>query len=233
MATVADVITYARNLAQTDSNGISDTLGLAFTNDSLENLMRALMERDIDGGLINEVTIPFTPGTGVYPFPNGTLYSSAPTMYALKTMEINMSGTTQVDYLQGQQIDVSNLQFQTSFDWLRVNQPFTQPLYDTSGDTFEIFPTPQQAGSAKIKYWKVPTEYSTTSSTIAYPASLDYRCLSCRVAALYYKSQSDVPMAQIYDGEFQSRLQDIIKILAPGSQQPTKPEKLRMTGWNF
>lgn len=233
MALVSDAITYARQLAQTDSNGISDTLGLAFVNDSLENIIRALLERDIDSGLTNEVTIPFTPGTGVYGFPNGTLYSSAAAMYALKTMSVNMSGNTQINYLQAQQIDVSNLQFQTSPDWLRVNQPFTEPIYDQSGDTFEIFPTPQQAGNARVKYWKVPTEYSAVSSTIAYPVSLDYRCLSARMAALYYKTQNDLAMAKIYDDEYQARLQDIIKILAPGSQQPAKPEKLRMTGWQF
>lgn len=233
MATALDAITYGRQLAQTDSNGISDTLGLAFANDGLENFVRELIVRDIDGGLINEVTIPFTAGTGVYSFPNGTLYSSAAAMYALKTMEINMSGNAQVDYLQGQQVDVSNLQFQTSFDWLRVNQPFTQPLFDQSGDTFEIFPTPQQAGNARIKYWKVPTEYPNTSATIVYPLSLDYRCLSARIASLYYKSQEDDKSAATYDAEYQSRLQGIIKILAPGSQQPTKPEPLRITGWNY
>lgn len=232
MATsILSAITYAQQLAQTDVNGISSVLGLAFANDSLENMNRAMYERDIDSGMLNEVTIPLTGATS-YSFPNGTLYTNAPTMYALKTVSINTSGSTQANYLQANHVDVSNLQGQTSIDYLRLYQPTTYPLFDNYGDTFEVFPT-LSAGNVKIKYWKVPTEYPDVGAPIVYPQTLDYRCISARIASLYYKSQNDEKMAQIYETEYQNRLQDIIRILAPGTQQPLKAQALNITGWQY
>lgn len=228
MSTVANVITYARQLAQTDSNGITDTLGIAFASDALQNMTRALLERGIDAAQTQEsYTNLTTSSPNTYAWPSD--------MFALKTIEVNFVDSSQNNYLQAQQVDVANLQGKTSFDFLRANQPTQSPLVDNRGDTYEIFPTPVIAVTAGIRlfYYLTPTDYTATSDTVSYPQSLDYRCLSARIATLYAISQGQSEMVQVCEQEYQSRLKDIIKILAPGTQQPIKPEKLSLTGWNF
>lgn len=227
MALVSDVITYARQLAQTDINGLTDTVGLAFTNDALQNITREMLNRNIDAAQTQESYTNLTTN-------NPNTYAWPPDMFSLKTIEINYQDQTQQNYLQVTELEVSNIQ-NTSFDWLRVNQNQSFPLFDNRGDTFEIFPIPTSANAngVKIFYFLTPTEYATTASTISYPQSLDYRCLSCRVAALYAISQGDMNAYQIAEAEYAKRLHDIIAILAPASQQPTKPNRLVQTGWNL
>jgi hypothetical protein len=228
MSTLLNAITYARQLAQTDSNGITNTLGIAFGNDALQNMTRSLLERGVDASQTQESYTDLTTSS-----PN--TYAWPTDMFALKTIEVNFSDTGQNNYLQAEQVDVANLQGDTSFSYLRANQPTTAPLVDNRGDTYEIFPTPLVANSQGIRifYFLTPTEYTDTGDTIAYPCSLDYRCLSARIAALYATSQGDLEMAKACNEEYQARLQDIIRILAPGTQQPIKPQKLHLTGWDL
>jgi hypothetical protein len=228
MTTVLNVLTYARQLAQTDSNGISDTAGIAFTNDALQNMTRSLLERGIDASQTQETYCDLgvqSPNT--YAWPSD--------MWALKTIEINFTDTSANNYIQAEQVDIANLQGRTSFSYLRTNQPTSYPLVDNRGDTYEIFPTPLTTNSQGIRifYFLTPTEYTATSDTISYPQNLDYRCLAARVSALYKTSLGDMNGATVFNTEYDKRLQDIIKILAPGTQQPIKPQKLRLTGWNY
>lgn len=228
MSTVANAITYARQLAQTDSNGISDTLGIAFASDALQNMTRSLLEKGIDAAQTQEsYTNSSATSPNTYAFPTD--------MFALKTIEVNFTGSAQNNYIQAERVDVANLQGQTSFDWLRVNQSSSFPLVDNRGDTYEIFPnfTSVVVGAIRLFYFLTPTDYTATSDTISYPQSLDYRCLAARMAALYATSQGDLNMAKACNEEYQARLQDIIRILAPGTQQPIKPQKLTLTGWQY
>jgi len=233
--TVANALTYARQLLQTDSNGLTDTLGLAFANDALENITRTMFERGIDAAQTGEAYTTLLPSDnppGQFPWPSD--------MYALKTVEVNWNSSAQTNYLQAQPVDVSNIQF-VSFDYLRVNQPTTWPLFDNRGDTGELFPTPTVSTLIRIFYFKLPTEYTATSDSIVYPISLDYRCLAARVAALYALSQNQTGMKNrytvsimtSYENEYQTRLKDLVNILAPSSQQPTQPTPLQITGWNY
>lgn len=227
MSTVNDVLTYARQLAQTDNNGLTDTAGLAFCNDALQNMTRAMFARNIDAAQTQESYTNLTTNS-----PNTYLWPA--NMYALKTIEVNFSDQVQQNYLQAQEVEVANIQ-QNSFDWLRVNQSTNFPLFDNRGDTFEIFPTPQTANlnGVKIFYYLTPTEYTTTASTLAYPQTLDYRCLAARVAALYAISVADMNQFQVASSEYDRRLHDLINILAPASQQPIMPQKLIITGWQY
>lgn len=222
MATTAQsVITYARQLAQTDSNGITDALGLAFTSDALQNFIRALVERNINAAQIVESSATL-PATGIFAWPSD--------MWSLKTIEVNFTDTNQSNYLQAENLEMSNSQG-TSFDWLRLNQPSSMPLFSNHGDTGEIFPT--LGGSIKIFYFQTPTEYTATSDSVVYPATLDYRCLGARVAALYKTTLLDFEGAKVFNDEYQKRLDDIIRILAPASQQPISAEPLHISGWNY
>lgn len=228
MATsVLAAISYAQQLAQTDSNGINSVLGLALYNDALQTMTRDLVNRDIDAAQTQEAYRDLSTSS-----PNTYLWPTD--MFALKTIEVNFQDQNQQNYLQAMPMDVANIQ-NRSFDWLRVNQPSDQPLFDNRGDQFEIFPTPLTANTNGIRifYFLTPTEAPDVGTAISYPQTLDYRALSTKMAALYYKTQNDPNMAMVYENEYQGRIGKIINILAPSSQQPIQPTPLQITGWQF
>lgn len=228
MATsVLSAIQYTQQLAQTDSNNIGSVLGLALYNDALQTMTRDLVNRDIDAAQTQESYRDLSTTS-----PNTYLWPSD--MFALKTIEVNFTDQTQQNYLQATPMDVANIQ-NKSFDWLRVNQPQNQPLFDNRGDQFEIFPTPTTGNTNGIKifYFLTPTEALDVGTAISYPQTLDYRALSAKMASMYYKTQNDVPMAQVYEADYIERIKKIINILAPSSQQPIQPQPLQISGWDF
>lgn len=228
---VLSAIQYAQALAQTDSLGIGSVFGLALYNDAFQTETRDLVDRGIDAAQTQEsyadLNVPSDPTNGAtFPWPLD--------LYALKTIEINWQDQNPQNYLQAIPMDVANIQNQ-SFSWLRSNQTQTQPLFDNRGDTFEIFPTPKvsNAKGMRIFYFKTPTEVTDVGQGINYPQTLDYRALSCKMASLYYKSQNDPEMAQVYELEYQNRFNKMMQILAPASQQPIQPQSLHISGWTF
>ncbi len=228
MATsVLSAIQYAQQLAQTDSNGIGSILGLGLYNDALQTMTRDLVARNIDAAQTQESYTPLTTNS-----PN--TYAWPSNMYMLKTIEVNFQDQTAQNYVQAMPVDVANIQNQ-SFSWLRTNQSIASPLFDNRGDTFEIFPTPQTANAQGIRifYYLTPTEAPDVGTAIQYPQSLDYRALSCLIAARYYKTQNDTNMAAVYETEYRERIAKIINILAPSSQQPITPQPLAISGWRF
>lgn len=228
MATsVISAVTYAQQLAQTDSNGIGSILGLALYNDSLQTFHRDLLNRGIDASQTQEAYRDLTTNS-----PNTYLWPSD--MYMLKTIEVNWQDNTEQNYLQAKPIDVANIQG-VSFSYMRSNQDQTNPLFDNRGDQFEIFPTPTTANTNGIRifYYLTPTEAVDVGQAVQYPLTLDYRAASCKMASLYYKSQNDVNMAAVYEKEYLERVDKIIKILAPGTQQPITPTPLAITGWSY
>lgn len=227
MTSVLSAIQYTQQLAQTDALGIGSTLGLALYSDSLQTFHRDLINRGIDASQTQEAYRDLTTNS-----PNTYLWPSD--MYALKTIEVNWQDSTEQNYLQATPLDVANIQ-NVSFSWLRSNQNQQSPLFDNRGDQFEIFPTPQagNANGIRIFYYLTPTEPADVGQPIQYPATLDYRALSCKMAALYYKTQNDVEMAKVYEQEYVDRINKIIKILAPGTQQPITPQPLAITGWTY
>jgi len=228
MATsVLSAITYAQQLCQTDANNIGSVLGLALYNDALQTMTRDLLNRNLDAAQTRESYTDLTTNS-----PN--TYAWPTDMYALKTIEVNWQNTDEQDYIQAEAVDVANIQNQ-SFSWLRANQSTGTPLFDNRGDTFEIFPTPKSTNTAGIRifYYLTPTEATEVGQAIVYPQTLDYRALSCKMASMYYKTQSDDKMAAVYEKEYEERMKKIIRILAPGSQQPITPQPLSITGWTF
>ncbi len=227
MATsILSAITYAQQLAQTDSLGIGSVAGLGFYNDALQTMTRDLLNRGLDAAQTQEAYADIVGGQNTYAWPSD--------MYNLKTVEVNWRDNQAQNYLQTPTLDVANIQ-NVSFSYLRANQSQQQPLLDNRGDTFEIFPTPvaNNAQGIRIFYYLTPTEATDVGQAINYPQTLDYRALSCKMAALYYKSQSDLNQAQIFDQEYGQRLDKIIRILAPGTQQPIQPTPLQISGWSF
>lgn len=229
-ATVSSVITYAQQLAQTDSNGIGSVLGIAFYNDALQDMTRDLIERGIDASQTSEAyaTIAASDAQpGRFAWPSD--------MFALKTIEVDFTNSGTSSYLQAQKLDVANLQGTTTWDYLRVNQSTSFPQFTNHGDTGEIFPTPVAGSPAlvRIYYYLTPTEATVVSDSTAYPQTLDYRMLSAKMTSLYYKRQQNPDMAKVFEDDYQMRLGKVKNILAPQSKQPIQPEKLHITGWSF
>lgn len=229
MAQYSDAITYARQKAQTDSNGITDANGLAWSADALQDMTRIMFERDLDAAQTGEAYATLLPSDvppGKFTWPDD--------MYALKTVEVNFNGNAQQNYLQAQAVDVANIQF-VSFDYLRANQPTTWPLFDNRGNTGEIFPTPTVSTLIRIFYFKQPTEPTATSDTIPYPFSMDYRVIGDKIVTSFYESLGDskANFASKAEAKYQKRLNDTINILAPSSQQPIQPTPLQISGWQF
>lgn len=228
MATVSSAITYARQKAQTDSSGISDTNGLAWANNGLIDITRDLIVRGIDAAQVQEsyaTLSPSDPQPGRFAWPSD--------MFALKTIEVDYSASGGQNYLQASKLDVSNLQGRTSWDFLRLNQDTENPQFTNHGDTGEIFPTPQGATLIRIYYYLTPTEYSSVGDNINYPQSLDYRALGDKILIGYYESLEKWDSVQMWQGRYDKKLNDSVNILGPQSKQPIKPERLAITGWEF
>lgn len=228
MATsIFSAIQYTQQLAQTDSLGIGSTLGLSLANDALQTWTRDMLNRNVDAAQTQEAYRDLSTNS-----PNTYLWPSD--MFALKTIEVNFQDQVEQNYVASQVMDVANIQNQ-SFSWLRANQNQFEPLFDNRGDQFEIFPTPKLANAQGIRifYYLTPTEYADVGAPILYPQLLDYRTLSCKMASLYYKTQNDTEMANVFEMEYQERIKKIINVVAPGTQQPIQPTPLALTGWQY
>lgn len=232
MAAVSAAIAYARQKAQTDSNGITDTLGLAWANNGLLDITRDLIVRGVDASQTAEswtTSAASDTPPGQFAWPSD--------MWMLKTIEVDYTNTGGQNYIQAQKLDVANIQNGTSWDFLRVNQSTNFPQFTNHGDTGEIFPTPI-AGSpclVRIYYYLTPTEYTATSDTINYPQSLDYRSLGDKILVGYYQSLEKFDIAEKWEQSYQKKLNDAFNILAPQSKQPITPQSLNVgnNGWMF
>ena len=233
MSTLTDAINFARANTQVDTNGLTDANGLIWGNASMMDIRRTFIENGIDAAQVQEAYRSITAGQGTYLYPSDMFY--------LKTMELNYQDTNQQNYKTANQIDVSNLpnttQGGTSFDWMRVNQPITSPLYDDRGDWYEIFPTPVSANnlisSVKLFYYLQPTPYTTVSDTLAYPETLDYRILGKRIQMYYLRSLARIDEAKIIGDESMNDIIKLAKMLGTGEQQPQSTQGIAWTGNEF
>lgn len=227
MATLATVISFARAQAQTDSNGLTDANAIIFANEALLDYRRKMIAAGVDASQVQEAYTDLTANTGTYLYPTD--------MFWLKAIELNYADQTAQNYKTATQVDASNLPALQSFSFLRQNANPNTPNFDDRGDWFEVFPTPTAANTQGIRiiYFLEPTEYTTTSDTISYPESLDYRILGWRIAASYYKALNKFAEATSFDLEYEKKVTDIIKTLARGSQQPIQATTIPLTGWEF
>ena len=229
MATVANLLTFSRAQAQTDSNGLTDTNGIIFANEALVDFHRRLVKSGVDASQLQEAYRDGAVNTGTYLYPPDAIW--------LKAIELNYADTSEQNYKTAMQADVSNLPQGTSFSWLRKNADRNNPQWDDRGDWFEIFPTPTSADNVtqmmRIFYFLKPTEYTSTADTISYPPSIDYRILGWRVAANYLKSLGKIEEGEAFLLEYEKRVRDLIEFLSRGSQQPLQATPIQLTGWEF
>lgn len=227
MSTIADVLTFARTQAQTNTDGLSDANGIIFANEALVDFHRHLVNNGIDASQIQETYTTFsTPATGT------GLTALYPTdMLALKTIELNFTDTSAQNFVLATQVDVSNIPGASSFSQLRINQSTQVPLFDDRGDWYELFPA--KACTARIFYYLKPTEYTSTGDTISYPESQDYRILGWRVVADFYYSLDKFAQGDAFYLKYEERVKQYISTLGRGSEQPIQAVPIQLTGWEF
>lgn len=229
MATLANVLNFARIQAQTDSNGLSDADGIVYANEALVDFHRRLVDKGVDASQLQESYTTGVANQGTYLYPTDMLF--------LKAIELNYGDTTAQNYRIAQQVDVSNLSGGQSFSFLRENGDTYNPQFDDRGDWFEIFPTPTGGNNLtnliRIFYFLKPTEYTATTDTIAYPESQDMRILGWRIAAMYYYSLNKMAEGEAFNTKYEERVEQYCGTLARGSQQPIQATPVQMTGWQF
>ena len=233
MATLADVLTFSRAQAQTDSNGLTDTNGIVFANEALVDFHRKLVAGGIDASAIQEAyrdaSVPSTGDGSTFLYPSDAIF--------LKAIEVNYTDTSPQNYIRADQVDVSNLTGKSSFSWLRQNASRQSPQFDDRGDWFEIFPAftsgDNTSQAIRLMYFKKPTEYTATTDTLAYPVTLDYRILGWRIASDYYYSLNKFLEGDAFNLRYEERVKQLVGTLGRGSQQPIEASTIPWTGWEF
>lgn len=232
MAILSDILTFSRKQAKTDSNGLTDASGIVFANEALSDFHLKLIERGIDASQLQEAYRDGAVNVGTYLYPTD--------LFFLKAIELNYQDTSPENYKRASQVDVSNLQSNMSFGWLRKNGSTLEPQFDDRGDWYEIFPTPVTGNNVsqliRLFYFLKPTDYSATSDTVSYPESLDYRIIGWRIAADYlYSLATPASMAKgdVFDAKYEDKVNRLVKILGRGTQQPTQAKQLGVTGFEF
>lgn len=229
MSTLANVLTFSRAQAQTDSNGLTDANGIIFANSRLSDFHRQLVAHGVDASQLQEAYCTIAAPTSG----NGATATYPSDCLALKTIEVNFTDTSAQNYIRAEQIDVSNLSGQNAFSYLRVNGSTQAPQFDDRGDWYEIFPA--QACTVRLFYYLKPTEYTATSDTIAYPISQDYRILGFGICADYYNSLNKFEEAWAFEQKYQAGITKYIETLGRGSSQPIQATVLDVgsNGWQF
>ena len=229
MATLSNVLEFARAQAQTDINGLTDAKGIIFANEALRDFHRRLTDKGVDASQLQESYTSGVAGQGTYLYPTNAIF--------LKTIELNYTNSNGADYITATQVDVSNIPGNQSFSQLRVNAPTNAPYWDDRGDWFEIFPTPTGGGNLtnmmRIFYYLRPTEYTSVADTIAYPESLDFTILGWRVVANYLMSLGKGQEANLFYMKYEERVKQYTETLSRGSQQPIQATPLQISGWQF
>lgn len=232
--TLNTVLNYVRQKAETDSAGISDANGINFWNEAMLDFRTELIKKGIDAAQVQESYVPSVsvPASG-----NGSTFAYPSDMYFLKTIEVNATDSSVLNYTQAQQVDVANTPSEVSFSYLRENQPATTPLFDDRGDTYEIFPSALHwtnlANAIRIFYYLQPTLYTSTGDTLNYPDSLDWYTIALKTVAVYFESLQKFNEAEYWNNKYSARLTKFTSTLAQGSKQPITPIPLQLTGFEY
>ena len=229
MPALSDIGAFARTQVKTDSNGLTNANLIILANEALVDFHRRLISRGVDASQLQEAYRDGTVNVGTYLYPTD--------MFFLKSIELNYADTTAQNYKRAIQVDVSNLQGNVSFGWLRSNASKEEPYFDDRGDWYEIFPTPISTDSVsqliRIFYFLEPTEYTAVADTLAYPVSLDYRILGWRIASSYLYSLGKTGEGDSFNLKYEKKVDDLIATLSRGSQQPITAKRLAIDGFEF
>lgn len=228
---LSTVLNFVRAQVQTDSVGLTDANGIIYANEALQDFHRRLVASGVDASQLQESYTDAAANVGTYLYPTNMMF--------LKAIELNYTDVSANNYKQATQVDISNIPGNQSFSWLRGNATKQFPLFDDHGDWYEIFPTPTSADSIsqliRIFYFLKPTEYATTSDTVAYPENLDTTILGWRIAAnfLYSLGTSRIPDGDKFMQRYEDRVKQYISTLARGVQTPQQTVPVQISGWEY
>lgn len=228
--TLADVLSFARVQAQTDSNGLTNADGIVLANEALSDFHRRLVSQGVDASQLQESYTSATANVGTYLYPTDMMF--------LKAIECNFADTSASNYITATQVDVSNLNTgDRSFSWLRANQPKDSPQFDDRGDWFEVFPTPTSSmnltNAFRIFYFLKPTALSSVSDTVAYPSNLDVAILGWRVASMWYYRLNKMAEGDMFNQKYDERVKQYVQTLSRGVQTPTQAVPIQDAGWQY
>ena len=225
---------FARQQAQTDSNGLTDAKLIIFANEALVDFHRRLVRKGVDASQLQETYVPTVtvPASG-----NGSTFTYPTDCLALKTVEVNYTDTNTENFITATQIDVSNLAGDNSFSWLRLNQSAQFPKFDDRGDWYEVFPAFRAVNNLtnaiRLFYYLKPTLYTAVGDTVAYPEDQDAATLGWRIAAMYLYSLLNMEGGDKFNNKYEERVREYITTLARGSQTPIQAVPVQVDGWNF
>lgn len=232
---VSQLLAYAETKTQAGTGTLNSAQGIGFLNEAQNEFRSALINKGIDASQIQE-----SYADGAFATAGGDSYSTfayPADMYALKTIEVNMTDNNPLNYIQAQQADAANLPGRSSFSWARANQPSSYPLFDDHGDTYEIYPSFKNASNTanaiRLVYYLNPIPYATTSDALQYPDVLNWQTLAERVSAIYYESLNKFTEAEYWNAAYQKDMEQMGVTLERGSKQPLKLQQLTITGWEF
>jgi hypothetical protein len=233
--TVSQLLTYCELKTQAGTGNLnSATVGLKLLNEAMLDMRMEMIKRGIDASQTQESYVASVSPPSAN---NGSTFAYPSDMFALKSIEVNMTDSSAQNYVLATQVDVSNIPGQASFSWLRLNQPTLSPLFDDRGDTFEIFPSFSVAtnttNAIRIFYYLTPTEYASTSDTLTYPDSLNVYLLGTKICSLFYESLNKFADADNWNIKYNAGLNKLNTTLAQGSKQPLQPTGLTLTGYEF
>ena len=231
---LSTVLAFARQQAQTDSNGLTDARGVIFANEALVDFHRRLVRKGVDASQLQETYVPTVtvPASG-----NGSTFTYPTDCLALKTVEVNFTDTNTENFITATQIDVSNFAGDNSFSWLRLNQSAQFPKFDDRGDWYEVFPAFRAVNNLtnaiRLFYYLKPTLYTAVGNTVAYPEDQDAATLGWRIAAMYLYSLLNMQGGDAFNNKYEERVREYIATLARGSQSPIQAVPIQVDGWNF
>ena len=238
MATLlSEVVRISREKANTDSNGLTDTKALDFSNEVLVRSRKMLIERGIDAAPQKETLLSIVDGGTAISYPGDMFYIP-------KFMELNWWDTSKQNLWRPiDKVEESNLPQGVSLSWLRINQPSDNPLVDFKGEIFEIYPTPNAntwggasgstyANSLRIVYPVQPVLYGALTSALAYYESLDYFAYANLIKDTYLNVNGQLTDAEL-DKSYENYIGKIIKIVQGEGQMPTRAKGLGITGWQY
>lgn len=230
--TISNVLSYANSKIEGNGN-ITDTAGLLFANDGMQDFRLEMINHGVEASQIQEAYRDASVPTGG--LPSTFLYPTD--MLALKILTVNYTDTTTQNYVEPTQVDIGNTSGNKSFEWLRINQDIQNPQFDDRGDWYELFPTFTSGmnilRAIRMFYYLIPTPYASVSDTLQYPESLDQYCLGDKIVQLYYESVKDWDGAAIYEKKYEKRRNRLINTLVRGEDKPIAPQGLPLSGWEF
>lgn len=229
MATLQTAIDYSRKIIlKVGSDEFSDADAISLWNDAYLDFQRKLCLKREDIFFV-EAKSNFVQDDGKYLLPDDCL--------AIKSVEVAYTDPTSVqDYKKAEEVDTANLPSGTTWEWLKKNQPKTNPLIDIRGNFFEIAPAPDadKTDAIILKYLQVLPRFTAVSDTLGYPLENSYEIVAKKVAALFFKSfMLDYNASNQWEALYRSEIKEYIDNITPQVSSSTKTRLIGWTGWEF